>query len=254
VTQLTTRTDNMAERVLEVLVSGNLSVLSPAERVDYYERVCESLQLNALTKPFEFITLNNKLVLYALKSATDQLRQIHGVSISEPRIQHEGDLYIVTVTAVDQSGRTDSDMGVVAIVGLKGENLANAMLKAITKAKRRVTLSICGLGMLDETEISDIPESAKRPPVQMPQPRQVESRREPEPPFGMDTETGEIVDKPSPPTMWEVFWGKTNALGFSEAQVRSFVGVDEETFDALERDDLLLLLTNLKGAAQPALA
>jgi hypothetical protein len=31
------------------------------------------------------------------------------------------------------------------------------MMKAETKAKRRVTLSICGLGMLDETEVADIP-------------------------------------------------------------------------------------------------
>ena len=28
-------------------------------------------------------------------------------------------------------------------------------MKTITKAKRRVTLSICGLGMLDETEVAD---------------------------------------------------------------------------------------------------
>ena len=35
--------------------------------------------------------------------------------------------------------------------------LVNAKLKAITKAKRRVTLSICGLGFLDETEIDTIP-------------------------------------------------------------------------------------------------
>jgi hypothetical protein len=38
---------------------------------------------------------------------------------------------------------------------------ANTILKAITKAKRRVTLSICGLGWLDETEVEDIPAEAK---------------------------------------------------------------------------------------------
>jgi hypothetical protein len=47
-------------------------------------------------------------------------------------------------------------MGAVSIAGLKGDALVNATLKAITKAKRRVTLSICGLGMLDETEIDTI--------------------------------------------------------------------------------------------------
>ena len=46
-------------------------------------------------------------------------------------------------------------MGVVSIAGLKGEALANAMMKAETKAKRRATLSICGLGWMDEVEALD---------------------------------------------------------------------------------------------------
>jgi hypothetical protein len=37
-------------------------------------------------------------------------------------------------------------------------NFGNALMKAVTKAKRRVTLSICGLGMLDETEVETIPD------------------------------------------------------------------------------------------------
>ena len=39
---------------------------------------------------------------------------------------------------------------------LKGDALANALMKAETKAKRRVTLSIAGLGWLDETELDTI--------------------------------------------------------------------------------------------------
>jgi hypothetical protein len=41
---------------------------------------------------------------------------------------------------------------------LKGDALANALMKAETKAKRRVTLSIAGLGWLDETELETIPQ------------------------------------------------------------------------------------------------
>jgi hypothetical protein len=40
---------------------------------------------------------------------------------------------------------------------LKGDALANALMKSETKAKRRVTLSIAGLGWLDETELETIP-------------------------------------------------------------------------------------------------
>lgn len=143
--------------VERVIVAGDLSKLSPADRWDYYQGVCRSVGLNPFTKPFEYITLNSKLTLYALKGATDQLRRLYGVSIAPPAVTFSDGLVLVTVTATDKSGRTDSDLGLVTIEGLKGEARANAVMKAITKAKRRVTLSMCGLGMLDETEVETIP-------------------------------------------------------------------------------------------------
>ena len=65
-------------------------------------------------------------------------------------------LYVVTATGVDARGRSDAATGAVSIRGLQGEALANALMKAETKAKRRLTLSICGLGMLDETEVDSV--------------------------------------------------------------------------------------------------
>ncbi|ENE1758084.1 hypothetical protein ABM325_001822, partial [Campylobacter jejuni] len=69
-----------------------------------------------------------------------------------------GDIYMVTAYAATPDGRTDCDTGALNIKNLGGDNLANAIMKAITKAKRRVTLSICGLGMLDESELETIKE------------------------------------------------------------------------------------------------
>lgn len=63
----------------------------------------------------------------------------------------------IHVQATDKDGRIDEDYGVVAVGSLAGEALANLSMKAVTKAKRRVTLSICGLGMLDETEVVTVP-------------------------------------------------------------------------------------------------
>lgn len=146
-----------AELVEKVVVDGDLANLTPAERVNYYRAVCESVGLNPLTKPFEYLRLNNKLRLYALKTATDQLRNIYRISIELEKPIIEDDLVIVTAVAKDATGRVDSDTGAVPILGLKGEAKANAILKAITKAKRRVTLSMVGLGMLDETEVETIP-------------------------------------------------------------------------------------------------
>jgi hypothetical protein len=68
-----------------------------------------------------------------------------------------GDLYVVHVRARARDGREDEDVGVVSLAGLSQDDLVNAIMKAITKAKRRVTLSICGLGWLDESEIETIP-------------------------------------------------------------------------------------------------
>lgn len=150
---------DMSSIIEQVLIKGDLGKLTPEERVIYYREVCRSLGLNELTKPFEYITLNGKLTLYARKDCTDQLRDKHRVSVRKIEREQIGDLYVVTVYATDNTGRTDSDMGAVNIKGLTGENLANAMLKAMTKAKRRVTLSICGLGWTDESEVDSIPTS-----------------------------------------------------------------------------------------------
>lgn len=145
-----------------VLVTGDLSGLSPEQRLSYYKAVCESLELNPLTKPFAYIKLNNALQLYALKGATDQIREKRHVQITQVEKERIDDLYVVTAHARLPDGRTDSDIGAVSIAGLKGESLANAMMKAITKAKRRVTLSICGMGMLDESEAESIPANQRQ--------------------------------------------------------------------------------------------
>jgi len=140
----------------KALIDGDLSHLSVEERVEYYRAVCASLGLNHLTQPFAYITLNGKLTLYAKKDATEQLRKIHHVSIDKPDIRFEEEWIIVTVLGRTPDGRTDADLGVVSRTDMRGD-FGNAVMKAVTKAKRRVTLSICGLAMPDETEVDTIP-------------------------------------------------------------------------------------------------
>jgi hypothetical protein len=141
-----------------VVVAGDLSKLSAAERVNYYAATCKSLGLNPLSQPFQYITLNGKLTLYVRKDATDQLRKIHNVSIQIVSREHINDVYIVTARATLPEGRTDESIGAVSIGKIAGDALCNAIMKAETKAKRRVTLSVCGLGFLDESEIETIPD------------------------------------------------------------------------------------------------
>lgn len=148
---------NQTAMMETVVVGGNLAALSPADRLAYYRAVCGSLGLNPLTKPFDYIQLNGKLTLYARRDATDQLRKIHGVSLSIVSRETIGDVYVVTAKAQDRDGRSDESTGAVSLKGLAGDALANAYMKAETKAKRRVTLSLVGLGWLDETETETVP-------------------------------------------------------------------------------------------------
>jgi len=146
----------VSDKIESVLMQGDLSKLSANERVEYYRAVCQSVGLNPLTRPFDYITLNGKLTLYAKKDATDQLRANNQVSITKLEKETVNDIYLVTAYASGRNGRTDASTGAVNIAGLKGDALANALMKAETKAKRRVTLSICGLGLLDETEVETV--------------------------------------------------------------------------------------------------
>jgi len=143
------------EVLQEVLGQGNLSKLSSTQRLEFLAAVCRSIGLNPLTRPFDIMTLQGKVVVYAKKDCTEQLRKINNVSVSITSQDIRDDVLIVTARAIVPSGRFDEDIGAVSVKGLAGEALSNARMKAITKAKRRVTLSICGLGFLDESEITD---------------------------------------------------------------------------------------------------
>ena len=155
--ELATQSQNPDAGVLEqVIIGGDLSKLTPEQRVSYYMSVCHSLGLNPQTRPFEYIQLNGRLTLYARKDATDQLRSLRGISIEKPEVAYQDTWIIVTVTGHDATGRTDSEIGVVSKTDMRGD-FGNALMKAVTKAKRRLTLSMCGLGWLDETEVETVP-------------------------------------------------------------------------------------------------
>lgn len=141
------------------LVQGNLAGLTPEQRVTYYRMTCESLGLNPLTRPMDYISLNGKLTLYAKKDATDQLRSSRRVSILIASRETVEGVYVVTARATLPDGRADESIGAVPLPKDPAER-ANAIMRAETKAKRRVTLSICGLGMLDETELDTMPKTA----------------------------------------------------------------------------------------------
>ena len=170
-TEIMTASD--AGMLENVLVNGDLSKLNPTQRLDYYRQVCQSMGLNPLSRPFDYIVLNGKMTLYAKKDATDQLRKLNGVSIDDIDIQENQNGFRVKVKGHDREGRSDVEIGCVSKTDMRG-NIQNAEMKAVTKAKRRLTLSLCGLGWLDESEVETIPDA--RPVI-------------------VDNNTGEIIEE-----------------------------------------------------------
>jgi hypothetical protein len=231
-TGLQTASSPSASAIEQVLIGGDLSKLTTDQRLSYYKQVCESLGLNHFTKPFDYINLNGKLTLYAKRDCTDQLRSKRAVSIEILDRQQTGDLYIVRARAMMPDGRSDESLGAVMLGGLKGESLANAIMKCETKAKRRVTLSICGLGWLDETEVDSItsdqsPMQNARPALQAPQRKTATvDPRDPDDPMPevVDQTTGEL----SEPEQRAVENGHSDDLKISDPQRRRMWALAKE--------------------------
>lgn len=152
----TTQAPLSSEIVHSLVTKGDVSMLTSEQRAEYYIQLCERVGLDPATQPFLPLRLSGKEVFYASKGAAEQLRKLHKISVLIVARERLEDVYYVTARATTPDGRTDESQGAVSIGGLKGENLANAVMKAETKAKRRVTLSIVGLGMLDESELDTI--------------------------------------------------------------------------------------------------
>jgi hypothetical protein len=150
------------EAIEKAVMYADFSDLSQDQRLFYMKNLCADLKLDIRRSPFQWIVLGNKLVPYAKKACTDQLRDIHKVSVQIIEQKIINGVYTVQVRATKPDGRSDEDVGASAADGLVGDALGNSIKRAVTQAKRRVTLSICGLGMLDETEVAQIP-GAKAP-------------------------------------------------------------------------------------------
>lgn len=146
------------EILSSLIIKGDISGLDSKQRVQYVMNLCQRLGLDPLTQPFKILKLQGKEILYADKGATQQLCKIYGISTEITKKEKIENVYVVTVRASNKEGRFTDDDGAVTInKETQGDVLANALMKAVTKAKRRAVLAFCGLGMLDETEISTIP-------------------------------------------------------------------------------------------------
>jgi hypothetical protein len=174
------------EEALERMVKGegDLAALTPSQRAALYKGVCERLGLDPMTYPLQYLWVRapgggERLILYLNKDGAAQLRKLHKVStrLVDHRYIPEAGAYVAVVEASTPDGRVEVETGAVSIRGAGPNDVANALMHAITKAKRRATIAIVGVGFLDETEALSIPDAR---------------------PARVDVETGEVLESPPP--------------------------------------------------------
>lgn len=172
----------------QAVMVGDMSKMEPSMRLAFYKAVCLSAGLNPLTQPFTVLKRQDGTTwLYANSVCTQQLAALHRVSFEDVQREHftfGGEpLYCVRVTAVTPDGRRLPSQAVVSLtkkkrevagnwpggdpkfrdvldadaepvlIPLRGESLANSLMRADTKAFRRATLALVGLGwMLSDFE------------------------------------------------------------------------------------------------------
>lgn len=139
-----------------LIINGDLTKLNQAQKIEYYTKYCTALGLNPMTQPFSLLLLNGKQKLYCSREGVAQLSKVHNVSHEIVSTETVNGVFLVKIKA-SCNGRYTTSTGAVSIDNIKGDVLCNAMMKAETKAKRRSTLDLLGLGILDEVEVSTIP-------------------------------------------------------------------------------------------------
>ena len=159
-----TKTDVAVAVAESLALRGDISGLSPENRIRYYLKTCKDLGLNPSAQPFAFLRLNGKEVMYPTRGATDQLARIHGVNreiTDGPKIIDLGGAKILFAVCRASIGPRVETATAAVPLPAGAENICNAVMKTETKARRRATLAILGLALLDESELDTIPSSQR---------------------------------------------------------------------------------------------
>lgn len=178
-----------------VIRNDDLRKLTDDQRFEYYIKVCEANGLDPLQQPYQFIVLNGKLTLYLQKRGAEQLRRKHDISIEVVEERYIPDLgvYMVRLRGTMPNGRTDEEVGVVPIPkNASPVDAANAIPKAYTKAKRRLTISMTGTVTADESPEEEVDEV--HAPAQVPaEPHTPSARQTESTPAAMQASSGSAL-------------------------------------------------------------
>ena len=143
----------------QLILHNDVGKLTPRQRNGLVLALCAAYQLNPLTQPFLiFQGDGGRMVLYPTAKCAEQIRRRHQISPKLVEEKRVADLWMVRVEGRQPNGRTDYATKYVSLRDrdgkpLSGQKLADAMHKAETGAKRRLTFSMVSLpGVSDADE------------------------------------------------------------------------------------------------------
>lgn len=137
--------------------NGSVTHLDKSTKSMLLVKLGNYLGLNQYVQPFRiYRDVNGDEFLYATKECCAELRHINGISVTDIQTSFEGELVYVKATGINNKGRLSTEIGSVNIAVLDGQDKANGVMWATTKAKRRLTLDLSGLGVLADVEVKDM--------------------------------------------------------------------------------------------------
>jgi hypothetical protein len=143
--------DDAAGAMAHVLGTGDLYQLTNEQRVAHYLNLCRSCKLNPLSRPYQWIEFRDGdnppvLTLYVKPTAAAQALRNNHVSVSYPRREIAGELFVCEAHGTAPDGREGVGTKYVPLTGkygrLTGRYLANALMSAETGAMRRLALNM----------------------------------------------------------------------------------------------------------------
>lgn len=147
-----TKFARVAPKALEAAMLGNdMSRLTDAERVGLVQGLCEYVGIPFVPGAFVYIPRKGGggLGLYASKLCAELIRGKHRIDIQVLDRAVENGVLTVRVKGTMPDGRSDESIGAVPISPkATADDAAMAYMKCETKAKRRVTFSLVGLGSI----------------------------------------------------------------------------------------------------------
>lgn len=141
--------------VQQYIIKQDISALSKPMQVAFYVAECKRLRVDPASHPIDLLKdKEGRLKPYYNSECATQMENDRNVSctpVNQGFLTDEDDrFYFAEVKATGPDGRSKTRKGIISVKGLKGQEKANAMMKAETKANRRATLALLGMSTADE--------------------------------------------------------------------------------------------------------